>query len=233
MRMTAATLERAQLPLSFSKTPLGLDCSPIWLAHRSDLMCLGLSTVLASFAAVQQQFSKMTTLWQALPCISDGILILEDRFGESPLKIIRHIAVAAPGLRILILSEQCDGLYIDEILHVGARGFLCTAEPLAANDLRAAVQSVLAGHHYLSPLATSEYATFTTGYRDRPNNRLGPKDREVLRLLLEGCDVAATMQQLNLDRDWVYRSHRRLRYRFGVNSNEALIRQALLFGFKE
>ena len=238
MNTSTTHLDKSNGLGQFSPSPTAprSDLPITLLAHRSDLLLIGLADSLSSSAEIGGQYTNLNTLLTGLSSHKTGIdlLILDDRLDGTPLELIQRVLAAAPKVRLIVLSRMFDGLYIADVLHAGARGFLYTREPLS-DIVRDAVQAVMAGRCYMSPAAASHYMIFAVERRQSrraQRDDLEPEERQALALLLDGCDVPETMRRMNINRQKVYRVHQRLRNWFGVTTNEALVRQVLLSGFQ-
>src|SRR5712691_12463994 len=71
---------------------------------------------------------------------------------EDGLELVRELKARFPEMRILMLSQYDLPLYAERALRAGALGFVIKAQ--AADEILAAIRSVLAGDIYLPRLLT-------------------------------------------------------------------------------
>ncbi|MHB8628877.1 MAG: hypothetical protein ACYDBJ_28430 [Aggregatilineales bacterium] len=225
---TALALRRGRLS---GETAAPLPASPgALLAHHSDLTLRGLTLAVASVADVYATHTALSTLLVDLVRYAPQFVIMEDRLsGCTATGQIRQVRIAAPTARLIVLGDLYDGLYVADLLAASADAYLCQADTLAA-VLPDAIRVVGGGEHYLSPSAATDYLAVLEQRQHGRRDRLDATERQVLALLLEGCDVEETMRRLDISRNRVYRLHQRVRHRFGVTTNAALIQRVLMTG---
>ena len=111
-----------------------------------------------------------------------------------PIKAIARIRVLYPALKILVVSAYDDDIYVKGLLAAGVNGYHLKDQPL--NDLKLAVQRVLAGERWLSsPLIVKlvEPAQSTVGMPILTN-----RQRSLLHLLRQGLDNQTIAQETGL-----------------------------------
>lgn len=105
------------------------------------------------------------------------------------LEATRRIHKEFPETKVLALTQYDDSEYVVPVIEAGARGFI--TKMAASSELVSAIQVVYNGESYLSPSAAAalveEYQQKTTveGGKD-PYERLTDREREVLKLIVEG-----------------------------------------------
>src|SRR5713101_1445609 len=120
--------------------------------------------------------------------------------GLTGLDAARQIHASLPETRILILTMHDTEQVVQEVLAVGARGFLLKSD--AGRDLVAAVEAL---QHHRTFFTTRVAQMVLEGYlhphngSDRPGrNILTPREREVIQLLAEGKTTKEVAVTLNL-----------------------------------
>jgi DNA-binding NarL/FixJ family response regulator len=120
--------------------------------------------------------------------------------GLNGLDAARQIHASLPETRILILTMHDTEQVVQEVLAVGARGFLLKSD--AGRDLVAAVEAL---QHHRTFFTTRVAQMVLEGYlhphngSDRPGrNILTPREREVIQLLAEGKTTKEVAVTLNL-----------------------------------
>jgi DNA-binding NarL/FixJ family response regulator len=111
-----------------------------------------------------------------------------------PIKAISRIRAQYPDLKILVVSAYDDDIYVQGLLGAGVNGYHLKDQPL--NDLKLAVQRVLAGERWLSsPLIDKLVGSSQTGVIVPV---LTNRQRSLLRLLQQGLDNNSIAQQMGL-----------------------------------
>ena len=105
------------------------------------------------------------------------------------LEATRQLTKLVPESKVIILTMHASPTYATEAFQAGASGYLLKRS--AASELSQAIQSVLQGRQYLTPLITKDVldSVFkpSTGERGTPaSTALTPRQREVLQLVAEG-----------------------------------------------
>lgn len=146
--------------------------------------------------------------------------------GFTFLKAISQRKIFTP---VLVLSSSNNVDDIQRSLDAGALGYLCKAAN--SQEMRVAIQKVLAGHLYLADdlwLKLDSYpGTRKTKEVDEPFARLtklSPRQTEVFNLLCEGKSNTDIASVLNIQETTVKYHIATMFRRFGVNSRVALVK---------
>jgi DNA-binding NarL/FixJ family response regulator len=112
----------------------------------------------------------------------------------------RQILTACPTIHILILTMHYSPQVVQEVLAVGARGFILKSD--AGRDLITAVEAVQDDRTFFTSQVTE---MVVGGYLNPlrkeapvPRNRLTPRERQVVQLLAEGKTSKEVAVALNL-----------------------------------
>jgi DNA-binding NarL/FixJ family response regulator len=105
------------------------------------------------------------------------------------LDAARQLRKLVPESRLIFLTMHATPTYATEAFKVGAAGYLIKRS--AASELKQAIQAVMHGQHYMTPLITKDVLGATlypaeAQLRKRPVTTLTPRQREVLQLIAEG-----------------------------------------------
>jgi DNA-binding NarL/FixJ family response regulator len=104
------------------------------------------------------------------------------------IEAARQVKRIAPEATILFVTMQTDRIYVEEAFRAGAAGYVL--KQAAARELVEAIQEVLAGRFYLSPLIAQKLGTNPLDLFTKPSEHFGgqltPRQREVLQLVAEG-----------------------------------------------
>ena len=109
--------------------------------------------------------------------------------GRDGLEVIAHIRKECPDTRILIISMHATSMHIRAAFKAGAHGYLLkTAD---RQEFLFAIQSVLRGNRYVSTELTGTMIEIAS-----PLDQLTQREREILKLVAEGCfnkEIAARL----------------------------------------
>jgi DNA-binding NarL/FixJ family response regulator len=174
--------------------------------------------------------------------VGDGRRLLEAARELRPDVIVADIAMPvlsglealcllkAEGLdaKVIFLTMHADAQLATEALRAGASGYVLKHS--AGEELIRAIQEVVEGRVYLTPLLTKEVITTLTEPTTQPAVQLTPRQREVLQLIAEGRrmkEIAATLQ---LSTRTVETHKYQMMQALGVDSTAALVRYAIQLG---
>lgn len=111
-----------------------------------------------------------------------------------PISAIQQIRERYPEMRILVVSAYDDDIYVQGLLSAGVNGYHLKDQPL--NDLKRAVERVMAGEMWLSPPLINKLLGMIQGSAPLP--ALTNRQRDLLRMLQEGKDNQTIAQEMAL-----------------------------------
>jgi DNA-binding NarL/FixJ family response regulator len=143
----------------------------------------------------------------------------------SGLDALRQLKAEKVDAKVIFLTMHADARVASEALRAGASGFLL--KQAAGDELIAAIEDVLQGRTYLTPLLTKDVlANLTTsGAADR--DVLTPRQREVLRLLANGKRMKEIAAILGLSTRTVETHKYEMMQALGVESTAELLKYAI------
>jgi DNA-binding NarL/FixJ family response regulator len=154
---------------------------------------------------------------------------------ESGIELTRRIRNALPEVRVLIVSMHSKIDYVTEAFKAGATGYL--VKESAAETLLTAMESVVAGQHYLdSPVSHSVIQQLITSpekdmkIADRAYGSLTPREQEILRVLAEGLSVKGIAEKLFISPKTVENHRTNIMNKLGLRSPLELARYAAKIG---
>lgn len=105
------------------------------------------------------------------------------------LDAARQIGKLMPECKLIMLTMHASPAYAAEAFKAGVSGYLIKRS--AASELKQAIQAVLRGQHYMTPLITKDVLESALHppagtARKRPPSTLTSRQREVLQLVAEG-----------------------------------------------
>ena len=103
------------------------------------------------------------------------------------IEACRQLVKLLPGVRVIFLTMHMDAVYVEEAFGAGGSGYLLKRS--AASELTRAINTVMRGSRYVTPLL--DWKEAPPGSRRKGANksaaeRLSPRQREVLQLVAEG-----------------------------------------------
>jgi RNA polymerase sigma factor (sigma-70 family) len=136
-----------------------------------------------------------------------------------------------PGTKILILSMYSTDEYVIQALRQGADGYL--VKDSAAHELEKAIHAVARGERYLGEGEVrhriGKQIDSPNGMRD-PLERLTPRQREILQLVVEGNKTREIAELLNVSVKTVETHRAQLMDRLGIHEVAGLVRYAIRNG---
>jgi DNA-binding NarL/FixJ family response regulator len=111
-----------------------------------------------------------------------------------PITAIHKIRQLYPDLKILVVSAYDDDVYVQGLLAAGVNGYHMKDQPL--NDLKLAIQRVLAGERWISSSLISKLVEPAQVSAANPD--LTSRQRDLLRLLQQGLDNQSIAQEMGL-----------------------------------
>jgi DNA-binding NarL/FixJ family response regulator len=147
------------------------------------------------------------------------------------IEAVRQIKKTQRDVKIVILTMHQDVTYVASAFEAGASGFVLKHS--APSELITAINSVLAGQQYVTPLIARELMEY---YRDMGHEQrdglssLTPRRREVLQLLTEGRSAKEISAILNISSRTVEFHKYQMMEDLGVKTAAELIRFAVKHG---
>ncbi|MGV8025469.1 MAG: response regulator [Anaerolineaceae bacterium] len=130
-----------------------------------------------------------------LNSVSVDLLLIDVTMPDfEPIDTISTIRRLYPDLKILVVSAYDDDYYVKGLLNAGVNGYHMKDQPL--NDLRIAIERVMAGERWISHTLINKLVENPT----KPTNSipLSTRQRSLLRYLLQGLDNKSIAENLGL-----------------------------------
>lgn len=144
----------------------------------------------------------------------------------------RQIINELPFIKIIALSMHSDRQFVEGMLKAGACGYLL--KDCAVSELVQAIKSVVNDQVYLSPAITGTVVKSFLNHlekdMDLSNEKLTPREREVLQLIAEGLKTREIAGNLNVSIKTVETHRRKLMEKLKVDNIAALTKIALKMG---
>jgi DNA-binding NarL/FixJ family response regulator len=153
--------------------------------------------------------------------------------GLNGIEAAREIRRLCPATEIVILSMHHTTEHVYRALESGARGYLL--KECAGSEVIEAIQAAKAGKRYLSSKISAPEVEAILKRREEgksasPLDRLSPREREILQLVVEGKSSAAIAKIVFLSPKTVETYRSRLMKKLGVDDLPSLIRYAVANG---
>lgn len=151
--------------------------------------------------------------------------------GLNGLETTKKLKKIYPNTRVLMLSMYSTDEYVVQSLRYGADGYL--VKDSAAPELERAIQTVARGERYLGEgeirQRLEKQLASAKGIRD-PLERLTPRQREILQLVVEGKKTREIAVILNVSVKTVETHRAQLMDRLGIHDVAGLVRYAIRNG---
>ncbi len=149
------------------------------------------------------------------------------------LEAIRRIRKEFAGIKILALTQYDDKEHVFPAIQAGATGFV--SKTAASSELAHGIRAVSAGESYLSPsiarLFVEDYQSVAlTEANNDPYEQLTDREREMLKLVVEGYKTRQIAELLNITPKTVEGHKTSLMKKLGIHSNLDLVKYALRRG---
>ena len=147
--------------------------------------------------------------------------------GTTGLDVVNSIIHASPQTKILIISVHKAEPYILKALRLGVKGYLLKDN--AAEELLPALERILRGEVYLGETVATVLAQRMAVHAPRalPGESLTPREREILRLVVEGKTAREIAEVLNISPRTVENNKNALLKKFALHRTVDLVKYAL------
>ena len=146
--------------------------------------------------------------------------------GRNGLGLLQDIKRDHPSLPVLMISAHSEKDYALRALKLGAAGFI--SKQSATELLVAAVQRVLSGRRYISPVLAEQLAGALAGESwGAAHESLSNRELQVLRMIASGKSIKEIASDLALSAKTVATYRSRIAEKMGLSSNVELTRYAM------
>ena len=183
--------------------------------------------------------------YQIIGMVGDGRAVLEAAKTLQPdivildvsMPLLNGIDAAAqlkkicPKAKVIIVTMHADTDYVRSAFEAGASAYVLKRS--AVDELEQAIQAVLAGHSYITPLITKEFVDvfLSTGSEKLAGAaRLTTRQREVMQLLAEGRTAKEIANLLKITSRTVEFHKAQIMEHLNLQNSADLIKYALTHG---
>lgn len=191
---------------------------------------LGLEVLLSQHSGVQVCASfadeaPLLVLLQQDPHAVDLLVIDALPLGDlgDGLALLRELTQRWPRLPVLVLSAHCNASTVATAMQAGARGFLSKAT--SPDMLLRALDTVSRGGRFVPPALRTQLNRPRT--RRTPALALTPlsrREREVLRLVLQGCSTGEVARRFQRSASTISTQKKAAYQKLGIHSDGELFR---------
>lgn len=142
--------------------------------------------------------------------------------GGAGIQMIRRLRLRSPETQIVMLAMEESPVFAQQALAAGAVGFV--AKDRADSDLPAAVRLAARGESYVSPRIAARLDVLRLAQTE---DRLSPRETEILRLIALGYTSVEIARQLHLSPRTVETHRAHILGKLGLSTRAELVGYAL------
>ncbi len=192
-------------------------------------------------------YLNMSDEFEVVGEAADGVEAIEVAMKLKPDVILMDIAMPTlggleatleikkryPEIKVLVLTQYDDAVYVRRFLKAGASGYLL--KKAVATDLIAAIKAVAAGEMYLHQSIASSVVDGYLGVQkgepgEDPYEKLTDREKQVLKLIAEGCTHKEIADILNISVRTTVAHQENICLKLGLHSRISLIKFAIQKG---
>lgn len=153
------------------------------------------------------------------------------------LEATRQIRRDFPATKVLILSAHSDEAYVEQVMALGAAGFLLKQD--SSLELAAAIREVQKGNTFFSPLLSKRVqngrprTSLGSSPHKRKGNPLSSREVEVLQMIAEGKPNKQMAAELGVSFKTVDKHRQHLMSKLNIHDIAGLTRYAISEGIIE
>ncbi|MFW5442729.1 MAG: response regulator [Methylococcaceae bacterium] len=166
---------------------------------------------------------------EILDDISPDVILMDINMpGIGGVEACRRVLQRSPEMKIIALSVHNDGLIPQQLLKLGAVGFISKGSPV--NEMVSAIRAVIEGKRFLcSEVANNLAFQSLPGEGGSPFAKLSQRESEVVNLILQGNSIKEMSELLVLSDKTVNTYRYRLYEKLKVKNDVELTRLAIKF----
>ncbi len=203
----------------------------------------GLKTIIrrnTAFEVAGEAGSAQEGLREALRLRPDLAVVDISLPDKSGIQLVRELAAALAGIRIIMVSMHSKADYVVEAFQAGALGYV--TKESASENLLTGLAAVARGESFLDPSISREVAMRlldVTGRKAQAGGESGgqaaydtltPREREVMRLVCEGMFTKEIADALSISIKTVEHHRASIMRKLGLQNTVELVRYAVRIG---
>jgi DNA-binding NarL/FixJ family response regulator len=200
----------------------------VLLADDHAIVAEGLATLLKDHFDLLETVGDGSALIDAARKLRPDVIVTDIAMPVlSGLEALRRLKATRNEAKVIFLTMHADAQLATEAFRAGASGYVLKQS--AGEELIAAIQEVLKGRTYLTPLITKNVIA-NLSESTPPTVKLTPRQREVLRLIADGRRMKEIGAILELSTRTVESHKYEMMRALGVQSTAELVRYAIQIG---
>ena len=145
--------------------------------------------------------------------------------GKSGIDILTSLKDKKRKTSILILSIYTQEQYAIRVLQLGASGYLC--KNCAYRELSTAINKILAGGKYISPVIAEKINFSKEGLYLAPHEKLSPREFQIMCLMAKGMSLKEISEYLFISDKTVSTHRMHILEKMGLKKNAELTNYAI------
>ena len=207
----------------------------VLLADDHQLVADGLRRILeAEFELVGTVYDGRALL-SAARTLKPDVIVSDISMPEiNGLEVLEELKKEDPEVRVVFLTMHHLPAYARQAMEAGALGYVLKHSD--ASELLLAVRSAVAGHSFVSPAIAGDLLRLMRENSDSdedPVSQLTLRQREILRLLVDGHSAKAIGSRLGISARTVEFHKYAMMENLGITSSAQLVRFAIESGINE
>lgn len=205
------------------------------LVDRQQILREGVRSLLAAQTTheVVGEASTGSDAVQIASELSPDLLLIEaDLAVVDSVTVTRRLMHDHPEVRVLVLASKADPTIVSALLEAGVTGFVLKDNGF--DELKRAMTAVGEGKSYLSPdvanVVVERHVRENSSMRGPVYSKLSAREREVLRLVAEGCTTKETAARLSLSPKTVDSHRQRIMKKLRAANVADLVKHAIRGG---
>jgi DNA-binding NarL/FixJ family response regulator len=198
----------------------------VLIADDHMLFAEGLAQLLSGRFEVVGKVCDGSQVADAVEKLHPDVVLLDVSMPRvSGLDVLRQLKTRRAAVRAVVLTMHGDARLAVEALKAGAAGFVLKES--SGDQLLTALDAVLQGRTYLTSTLTGEVLSLLSGQSEPATVKLTARQRDVLRLIVDGKRVKEVAELLELSPRTVEAIKYQMMQDLNVHSTATLVRYAI------
>jgi DNA-binding NarL/FixJ family response regulator len=201
----------------------------VLLADDHSLVAAGMRSMLEPSYEVVGTAENGRTMLQLAERLKPDVILMDISMPElNGIEAARQLRIITPKAKVIFVTMHTDATFVREALRAGGSGYV--SKRSAPKELGTAIQEVLRGHTYLSPLVTKDFVDDTQQSSAAPFGLLTTRQREVLQLVAEGRSVKEIATKLGVSPKTIEFHKSNIVQALGLHTTADLVKYAIRHG---
>ena len=161
----------------------------------------------------------------------DVVLMDINMPGIGGVEASKRLLQRFPDIKIIVLSVHSDGPLPQQLMKMGAKGFLC--KDSGVEEMVSAINDVVHGKRFICQEVINHlaFSTLGTGEDLSPFEKLTPRELAVVTMVVDGCSIREIAKVLSITEKTVNTYRYRLHDKLQVKNDVELTRMAIKYEF--